>query len=391
VTFFGSHLQPPRSISRQRPDVPAPMSEPGFLAAAFAWRDSTVWYPSGEDPSATRAFLERHAAGRFELAAWAAADAAPPLPPHDGPVLLSCNMAIVPEQPSAAPRNRNGRSRRRRGRSPTEPTDRRSGSRSPASDPQRFQRPAPAAPRRRNGRPIVTLTYPNGVFDSRLRDHTLTVAHQANTANIDPGGLAGAIAAFAPYGDVFRGRQPGRDGLVPPEDRATPGSVRVDRPPGNGPTSGQLTFVAMFAQIHGGGPGRGADDAAHREHYFAHCLDAIVPALPRIESIAFPKYIGCEIAGGNWGNYERMIRHFCWTAPAPAGVHRRTRPHRPSERPADFPGTAPSGARIAVVALCANFVCIPSPQRCECIVAASPATSPGPGHCAQSYCVAQWR
>ena len=226
--------------------------------------------------------------------------------------MLSCNMAIIPEQPAAAPRNRNGRSWRRRGRSPTEPTDRRSSSRSP--DPQRFQRPTPAAPRRQNGRQIVTLTYPNGVFDSRLREHTLTVAHQVNTANIKCGGLAAAIADFAPYADVFRGRLPGRDGLVPPEDRATPGSVRVDRPYGNGLTSDQLTFVAMYAQIHGGGPGRGADDAAHREHYFAHCLDAIVPALPRIESIAFPKYIGCEIAGGNWDNYGRMIRQF-------AGLH----------------------------------------------------------------------
>jgi hypothetical protein len=160
----------------------------------------------------------------------------------------------------------------------------------------------------------VTLTYPNGVFDSRLRDHTLTVAHQVNTANVVPGGLAAAIADFAPYGDVFRGRMPGRDGLVPPEDRAVPGSVRVDRPYGNGLASEQLTFVALFAQIYGGGPGRGADDAAHREHYFAHCLDAIVPALPRIESIAFPKFIGCEIAGGNWDNYSRMIRQF-------AGLH----------------------------------------------------------------------
>jgi hypothetical protein len=206
VSFLGSHLQPPRSISRQRPDAPAPVSEEEFLAAAFAWLDSTVWYPDGEDPSSARAFLKRHAAGRLELAAWAAADAAPPLPPHEGPVLLSCNMAIVPEQPAAAPRNRNGRSRRRRGRSPTEPADRRSGSRSP--DPQRFQRPAPAAPRRPNGRPIVTLTYPDGVFDSRLRDHTLTVAHQVNTANVVPGGLAAAIADFAPYGDVLRGRMP---------------------------------------------------------------------------------------------------------------------------------------------------------------------------------------
>ena len=160
----------------------------------------------------------------------------------------------------------------------------------------------------------MTLTYPDGVFDPRLRGHTSTVAHQVNTAETRGGGLAGAVAAFAPYGDVFRGRQSGRDGLVPPAVRATPGSVRVDRPPGNGLTSGQLTFVAMYGQIYGGGPGRGTDDAAHREHYFAHCLDAIVPALPRLESIAFPKWIGCEIAGGDWDKYERMIRQF-------AGLH----------------------------------------------------------------------
>ena len=79
----------------------------------------------------------------------------------------------------------------------------------------------------------------------------------------------------------------------------------------------------MYAQINGGGPGRGADDAAHREHYFACCLDAIVPALPRLVTIAFPKninVIGCEIAarvwiaGGDWDKYDRMILQF-------AGLH----------------------------------------------------------------------
>ena len=309
--FFGSQLQPPRSLSRQRPKLPVPVPEHVFLEEARAWCESTVWYPDGSGRGSTSDFLERFAAGKSELAAWAAEDATPVPAVPDDPVQLTCNMAVIAE-PAAAPRRRNDRQRRRRGRSPTEPPDRRSGSRSP--EPQRFVRPAPAAPRRPNGRPIITFTFPNGVFDPQLRGHTSTVAHQVNTSGIFPGGLAGAVATFAPYADVFRGRQAGRDGLVPPADRATPGSVRVDRPPRNGLTSGQLTFVAMYAQIDGGGPGRGADDAAHREHYFAHCLDAIVPALPRLESIAFPKYVGCEIAGGDWDKYERMIRHF-------AGLH----------------------------------------------------------------------
>ncbi len=228
-----------------------------------------MWYPDGAGRGSTGAFMQRFAAGSSELAAWAAADAAPsPAAPAE-PAMLSCNMAIV-AGPAAAPAGRNGRHRRRRGRSPTELTGRRSGSGSP--EPQRFPRPAPAAPRRRNGRPIVTLTYPNGIFDVHLRGYTLTVGHQVNTAEINGGGLAGAIAAFAPNGDVFRGRQSGRDGLVPPADRATPGSLRVDRPPGNGLTSGQLTFVAMYGQIYGGGPGRGTDDAPSR---------ALLCALPR--------------------------------------------------------------------------------------------------------------
>ena len=169
-----------------------------------------------------------------------------------------------------------------------------------------------------------------------------------------------------------------------------PGSIRVDRPSERGLTSEQLTFVAMYAQIHGGGPGRGADDAAHREHYFAHCLDAIVPALPRIDSIAFPKYIGCEIAGGNWDNYGRMIRQF-------AGLHPHLQvfivergpvarlngqPISPTQHHR-VPGSQSSRSTGA------NFVRIPTPQRCECIGAASPA--PSPEHCAQSYSVVQWR
>ena len=312
VAFFRSQLQPPRSLSRRRPALPDPVPEDVFLEEAQAWSESTVWYPGGGGSGSTQEFLTRFAAGSSELQAWAAADAAPVTAVLDEPVQLTCNMAVVAE-PAAAPRNRNDRHRRRRGRSPTEPPDRLPGSRSP--EPQRFVRPAPAAPRRPNGRPVITLTFPNGVLDPQLRGHTSTVAHQVNTSGVVPGGLAAAVAAYAPYADVFRGRQAGRDGLVPPADRATPGSIRVDRPPRNGLTSGQLTFVAMYAQVAGGGPGLWDDDAAHREQYFAYCLDAIVPALPRLESIAFPKFVGCEIAGGDWDKYDRMLRHFAGLNP----------------------------------------------------------------------------
>ena len=312
VHFFGSQLQPPRPRPRSRRDLAAPIPEPDLLEAAQAWCDSMVWYHDGEDlgSTSTRAFIHRHAAGRQELEAWAAEDAALPLAVPEQPVELVANMAIIAEETSGS-RGRGNRHRRQRGRPSTDPTGQRSRSRSP--EPQRFPRPPPAAPRRRGGRPLVTLTYPDGIFDRQLRNYTSVVAHQVNTAEIRPGGLAAAVADFAPYADVFRGRQAGPNGLVPPDDRATPGSVRVDRPPVTFAT-GQLTFVAMYAQIFGGGPGHGADDAAHRENYFGHCLDAINPAMPRLESIAFPKFVGCTIAGGDWDRYERMIRHF-------AGLH----------------------------------------------------------------------
>ena len=37
--------------------------------------------------------------------------------------------------------------------------------------------------------------------------------------------------------------------------------------------------------------------------------------LDDINKIAFPKYIGCGMAGGNWSNYYKMIIEFAKSVP----------------------------------------------------------------------------
>ena len=100
----------------------------------------------------------------------------------------------------------------------------------------------------------------------------------------------------------------------------------------------------------------------------------------------FPKYIGCEIAGGDWSKHERVIRQF-------AGLHPHLQVYIVERGPIAMPvingqpipgaGAIPSspGAQLAVVSFCADFVWDTSSQRCGSFVAAAPAQPAGHGAC----------
>lgn len=60
------------------------------------------------------------------------------------------------------------------------------------------------------------------------------------------------------------------------------------------------------------------DSRPNREKYFKRALREISvflndPSCKAIKCVGFPKYIGCGIAGGNWGIYEKMIEDFSKT------------------------------------------------------------------------------
>ena len=74
--------------------------------------------------------------------------------------------------------------------------------------------------------------------------------------------------------------------------------------------------INMFAQWNLGkpvdDPDASLDSAEARKVMFRKCLDKIseLTAQERPKSIMFPKGIGCGLAGGNWDDFEAMIKSF---------------------------------------------------------------------------------
>ena len=100
-----------------------------------------------------------------------------------------------------------------------------------------------------------------------------------------------------------------------PEDRATPGTIDVRRPPAaifGAPA--RPTVINLFAQWEMGAPGKynrvqpapPSDLAAAREAWFAQCLQAIGNLEPKPKSLALPHEIGCGLAGGDWSRRARL-------------------------------------------------------------------------------------
>ena len=197
---------------------------------------------------------------------------------------------------------------------------------------------------------VKRLDLPGGVLDNSILARVAAVAQQSNCVGVDGRGLAAGIAEKLPYGCSYKDRRPmpptGPRGRVASkfavvEDRATPGSVDVRRPPAaifGGGGSSRPIVLNMFAQYEMGAPGKyrrvtpmPADSAAERVRWFQQCLDRIAALMSelRLPSIAFPHEIGCGLAGGNWATYNQMLVEFAranprvevfvcrWTNPTP--------------------------------------------------------------------------
>ena len=160
-----------------------------------------------------------------------------------------------------------------------------------------------------------------------ILDVNLAVSHvvqQFNCLGYKGAGLAAAVAFTLPYGCSYKERR--RDQFQPsiarPKDRATPGTIDVRTPPEG---DERPTVINCFSQWEPGKPeaynrakepsGK-KDSKEQREECFAACLKEIGKIQPLPESIAFPKDIGCAIAGGRWEKYESMIYEFARSNPA---------------------------------------------------------------------------
>ena len=103
------------------------------------------------------------------------------------------------------------------------------------------------------------------------------------------------------------------------EDRPLPGSIDVRRPPESETNAAGPIVINCFAQWELGTPLKYrrvrpplgmCDSRQQREQWFASCLRAIGELHPIPTPLAFPKEIGCGMAGGIWRNYESMIEAF---------------------------------------------------------------------------------
>jgi len=120
------------------------------------------------------------------------------------------------------------------------------------------------------------------------------IAHQCNCVTKGlAGGLARSLFEKFPFADVYAERKEFSD----------PGTIGIF-------SCGEQKIINMYAQYYPGKPinyNNPKDGTEVRENYFKRCLGAI-RLLDDIKSIAFPRLIGCDLAGGNWERYRSFIQ-----------------------------------------------------------------------------------
>jgi len=137
------------------------------------------------------------------------------------------------------------------------------------------------------------------LFDKDLLTSTEDyIVHQTNCKSKgSASGIARVIFDAYPYADIYKNRT---------EDDH-PGTVIIK---GNG--TSERYVVNFNSQVYPGGikyPKSLLDGINAREKYFKLCLNEL-DKISYNKTIAFPCYIGCGIAGGNWNNYLKMIEDF---------------------------------------------------------------------------------
>jgi ribA/ribD-fused uncharacterized protein len=132
------------------------------------------------------------------------------------------------------------------------------------------------------------------------------IVHQCNTVSskVGGGGLSEQIFRKWPHANVYE-RSHSRGSLSRPGDVSLHGNS-VDGNQGRG-------VVNLMGQRYPGPPKHSNDSQRQREQWFKEALRALSaqPALAtQKQSVAFPREIGCGLAGGEWAVYRGMIETF---------------------------------------------------------------------------------
>ena len=134
------------------------------------------------------------------------------------------------------------------------------------------------------------------------------IGHQCNSISRQAAGLAYHLFQKFPYANIYKDR-PHTSDMMPlkPIEKHLPGTIHI-----RGDGKDKRFVINMIAQVFPGAPFNehsSQDGLAAREGYFRRCLFSIA-AIPNIESLAFPVGIGCNLAGGDWTNYQYLLERF---------------------------------------------------------------------------------
>jgi len=146
------------------------------------------------------------------------------------------------------------------------------------------------------------------------------VVQQCNCLTLKPHGKSEGIVRAHPETGPYKNRVSGGQRTAKEECRGIPGTLHVA---GN--------VVCFLAQWRPGKPDSSyfrrypesepPETTEQREKWFQECLDRLGEMCQEPVAIAFPDRIGCQMAGGNWNRYEKMISRFAASLPEGSRVH----------------------------------------------------------------------
>lgn len=116
--------------------------------------------------------------------------------------------------------------------------------------------------------------------------------HQCNCVSVGSMGLASLVFRRYPRTNTYPGHR---------TKHSAPGTADVFLEEG---------VVNLYAQ-YAPGPSKGsADTQSRREAWFRSALEDALSKAPARSTFAFPRGIGCGLAGGDWDRYLAMLREF---------------------------------------------------------------------------------
>ena len=139
------------------------------------------------------------------------------------------------------------------------------------------------------------------IYGDLLLANEQYIAHQCNCVTTYAAGAAKAIFDKYPYANTYKLRTC---------DKPDTSQINTIGIHGNG--SDERYIINMYAQVYPGSPkylNSKLDGTLARQLYFNNCLQ-LIAKINKIESIAFPFKIGCNLGGGDWLIYRKMIKMF---------------------------------------------------------------------------------